>query len=67
MIDGHICRGCDCVDSVQCPVLGCECPDGYKQDTLMDGCAVCRCVPEEPTCPELSCDLDCSRFWLQTR
>ena len=60
VIDGNICRGCDCVDSVQCPPLGCKCPDGYKPDTGMDGCPVCRCVPEEPTCPDLNCDLDCS-------
>ena len=60
VIDGHICGGCDCVDSVQCPELSCECPEGYKQDTGMDGCPVCRCVPEEPTCPELNCNLDCS-------
>ena len=28
VIDGHICRGCNCVDSVQCPPLGCVCPEG---------------------------------------
>ena len=60
VIEGNMCRGCDCVDSVECPALGCECPEGYKQDTGMDGCAVCRCVPEEPKCPELNCDLDCT-------
>ena len=60
VIDGNIFRGCECVDSVQCPPLGCKCPDGYKPDTRGDGCPFCRCVPEEPTCPELNCNLDCS-------
>ena len=60
VIDGHTCRGCDCVDSVECPALGCQCAEGYKQDTGRDGCPICRCVPEEPRCPELNCDLNCN-------
>ena len=58
-VSGYMCQGCECVHGVECPRLQCECPEGYKLDTDINGCPTCRCVPE-PRCPELNCDLDCT-------